>query len=335
MKKRVSFADGLFPALVFQMFVFSCSTEDAIERVLGQSGQPPVFLACKAVSATEVAFRFSTPVKVMSVRFDPGIEIVSVDEGSVVTIGIGGDPGEGERIMADLLVEDDRGNTLNVLVPFRTRNERLPPVLITELRTEYSNPKAEYIEFRTLAAGNLGALRLFIAANTKKPLTYEFSPVEVGAGEYILLHLRTMEADAADETGADLDLSGGTDAVAGARDLWVPGKTKLLHKTDAVYFLDQDDRIVDAVLMSENPDSWWKKEYFAAAAEFLGSQEAWRAAGGKVPGPEDAVITAGIKTAMTRSVSRDEKKPDTDTAADWYVTSTGGISPGKPNKGNP
>jgi hypothetical protein len=330
--KRIPFMAGLLPVLAFQLLVFSCSTESAIEQMLGQTGQPPVFLGCKAVSAAEVAFRFSLPVKVVSVRFDPGIEVASVSEGSVVTVGLGGDPGAGERVMADLLVEDDRGNTLNVLVPFRTRNERLPPVLITELRTEYSNPKAEFIEFKTLAAGNLGALRLFIAGNVKKPLVYEFSPVEVDAGEYILLHLRTMEADAADETGANLDLSGGTDAAAGARDLWVPGKIKLLHKTDAVYFLDQDDHVTDAVLMSEDPDPWWKKEHFAAAAEFLGSQAAWRAAGEKVPGPEDAVITSGIKTAMTRSVSRDEKIPDTNTAAGWYVTSNGGISPGRPNK---
>jgi hypothetical protein len=96
--------------------------------------------------------------------------------------------------------------------------------------------------------------------------------------------------------------------------------------------MDQDDRIIDAVLMSEKTGSWWAKEYFAQAAELLGSQGAWQSEGGKTPGPEDAVITEAVKTAMTRSVSRREGAPDTNTAADWYVTSTGGISPGKPNK---
>ncbi|MDR0601456.1 MAG: hypothetical protein LBG42_03675 [Treponema sp.] len=331
MKRCVLFAAGLFPALAVQMFMFSCSTGGAIEQAFALGGRPPEFLDCKAVSAAEVVFRFSLPVKVVSIRLDSGIEVVSVDEGSVVTVGLGGDTGAGKRVMADMLVEDGKGNTLNVLVPFRTRNERLPPVLLTELRTEYSNPNSEFIEFKTLSAGNLGALRLFIAGNVKKPLVYEFSPMEVAAGEYILLHLRTMEAEAADETGGNLDLSGGKDAVAGVRDLWVPGKTKLLRKTDAVYFLDQDDHVVDAVLLSENPDSRWSKEHFTAAAELLGSQEAWRAAGGNVPGPQDAVITAGIKTAMTRSVSRDEKKADANAASDWYVTPVGGISPGKPN----
>jgi hypothetical protein len=327
MRKHILLIAGLFPVLG----LFSCSTEDAIERVLGSGGQPPVFLGCKAVAEDEVAFRFSLPVKAVSVKFDPEMDVTGVEEGSVITVSLGNIPGAGEKVMADILVEDEKGNTLNVLVPFRTRNERLPPLMITELRTEYSKPKAEFIEFKTLGAGNLGALRVFIAGNPKKPLVYEFSPVETGSGEYILLHLRTMEDGTADETGSNLDLSGGTDAAAGARDFWIPGTDKLLHKTDAVYLMDQDDKIIDAILMSENPDPWWKKEHFSMAAELLRSQGVWHAEG-KTPGPEDAVITAAIKTAMTRSVSRQEGTPDTNTAADWYVTSTGGISPGKPNK---
>jgi hypothetical protein len=331
MKKHILYAAGLFPVLVV-LGLFSCSTEDAIERVLGSGGQPPVFLGCKAVAQDEIVFKFSLPVRAVSVKFDPEMEVAGVKDGSVVTVHLGKNPGAGERVLADILVEDEKGNTLNVLVPFRTRNDRLPPLVITELRTEYSKPKAEFIEFKTLKEGNLGALRVFIAGNSKKPLVYEFSPVETGGGEYILLHLRTMEEGAADETGSDLDLSGGTDAVAGIRDFWVPGADKLLRKTDAVYFMDQDDRIIDAALMSEKTDSWWAKEHFAQAAELLGSQGAWQTEGGKTPGPEDAVITAAVKTAMTRSVSRREGAPDTNTAADWYVTSTGGISPGKPNK---
>ncbi|MDR1277414.1 MAG: hypothetical protein LBK02_01540, partial [Treponema sp.] len=202
----------------------------------------------------------------------------------------------------------------------------------TELRTEYSKPKAEFVEFKTRQAGNLGALRLFIAGNYKQPLVYEFSPVEVGAGEYILIHLRTIEEGAKDETGSDLSASGGVDAVPGARDFWIPGSEKLLHKTDALYFLDQDDRVIDAVMLGENPDPWWDKEYLAAAADFLYQQGAWSSPEGKIPGPAEAVITYNIKTAMTRSISRDESTEDTNGAADWYITATGGASPGQPNK---
>jgi hypothetical protein len=316
-------------------FLASCSTGagEAVGQILDSaSSETPVLLGCKAAAPGEIDFSFSLPVKVLSLYISPDTEIASVDEGSEVRVHLAEIRAGGERITVDLLVEDEKGNTLNVLVPLRTRNDRIPPLLITELRTEYSKPKGEFVEFKTLGAGNLGALRLFIAGNYKNPLVYEFSPVETGEGEYILLHLRTVgDGTMVDETGSDLDFSGGTDAAAGARDFWVPGTEKLLHKTDAVYFLDQDDRVIDAVLMSENPDPSWSKDYLAAAADFLYQQGAWSSPEGTVPGPADAVITANIKTALTRSISRDESAGDSNGAEDWYITATGGVSPGKPN----
>jgi hypothetical protein len=311
--------------------VCSCSTGEAASQILGTSSQAPVFLACKAVSGTEIVFEFSQPVTVMSLHFTPPVNIESIDEGAAVHVSFSGGPAPGEKLTADLLAADEKGNTINVLIPLRTRNERIPAVLINELRTEYSKPKAEFIEFKILEAGNLAAVQIFIASNNKTPLIYEFSPVEVEAGEYIILHLRTMEEANCDEYGTDKNASGGADAIAGVRDFWIPGSAKLLRKTDAVYVLDQDDNVIDAVMLSETQDSWWNKDYLAAAAEFLHEKGAWKSADGKVPGPKDAVDSTNIKTAMTRSISRDETTPDTNTAADWYITATSGITPGKPN----
>jgi hypothetical protein len=323
---------SLLALAAFFCSVCSCSTGEAAEQIFGGSSEAPVFLTCKAVSETEIEFQFSCPVRVVSLRLDPAIESLSSEDGSAVKISLSHNPGPGERLTADLLVEDEHGNTINVLVPFRTRNVRIPGLRINELRTEYSKPKAEFIEFKILEEGNLSALRLFIAGNYKNPLVYEFPPVEVGAEEYIVLHLRTMEEACRDETGSDLDASGGTDAVAGARDLWRAGTDKVLHKTDVVYVLDQDDKVVDAIMLSENPDPWWNKEYLAEAADFLFKQGAWKSAAGKIPGPADAVITYNIKTAMTRSICRDETAAPDKTAAEWYICATSGISPGKPNK---
>ena len=312
--------------------VCSCSTREAAAQILGASSTAPVFLACKAVSETEINFRFSLPVKVISLRFSPAITVDSVEEGSIVRVSIARNSSPGEKITADLLAEDEHGNTINVLVPFRSRNNRIPSLCVNELRTEYSKPKAEYIEFKILKAGNLGALRVFIAGNPKNPLVYEFSPVEVNAGEYVLLHLRMPEEGCRDEYGINLDESGGTDAVAGVRDIWISGSEKLLHKTDVVYILDQDDKVLDAVMIVETSESWWSKEYFAEAADFLFRQDAWKSAEGKIAGPADAVNTSTIKTALTKSISRKENAVDTNTAADWYAAAVSGYSPGKPNK---
>ena len=309
----------------------SCSTGEAAAQITGTSSQAPVFLACKAVSGTEIDFEFSRPVRIVSLHFSPSLEVETIDEGDVVRVNFTEELSPGEKLTADLLAIDENGNTINVLVPLRTRNDRIPALLINELRTEYSKPKAEFIEFKILEAGNLAAVQVYIAGNNKTPLVYEFSPVEVSAGEYILLHLRTTEDANCDEYGNDKSLSGGADAVAGVRDFWVPGTSKLLRKTDIVYVLDQDDNVIDAVMLAESMDPWWNKDYLAAAANFVYEKGAWKSADGKVPGPKDAVDSFNIKTAMTRSLSRDETAADTNTAADWYITATSGITLGKPN----
>jgi hypothetical protein len=310
-------------------FSLSCSIEEAAQ-VVGKRSQAPVFLGCKAVSGRELQFYFSQPVRVLSFAADPPLPMEEVGDGEVVRINLSGDIPGGERYTADLLVEDEEGNTLTVLVPFRSRNVRMPSLLINELRTEYSKPKTEFVELKTLEAGNLGALRLFIAGNAKNPLVFEFPPVEVQAGEYILVHLRTIDDGAIDETGDNLALSGGADAGKNSRDFWVPGAEKRLHKTDAVYVMDQDDTVIDAVMLSEDSDPWWTKDTFVQAADLLYQQGAWTQGEG-IPGPSGAVITFNIKTAMTRSISRDALIPDSNTQADWYITATSGATPGAEN----
>jgi len=313
--------------------VCSCATGiggDVAGQIIGNKSEPPVFISCQAVSETEINFCFSLPVKVTSLHFNPAITLDEVENGSIVRVTFSGGPGSGERLTADLLAEDSSGNTINVLVPLLTRNNRIPPLLINEIRTEYSKPKCEFIEFKTLQAGNLGALRLFIAGNYKAPMVYEFPPVEVAAGEYITLHLRTTEETNCDELGRNLDESGGADSSPTARDLWIPGASKLLHKTDVVYVLDQDDGVVDSVLLSESADPWWNKDYFAEAAEFLFKAGAWESQDGNICNPVDAVSSSG--TTLTRTICRDETlKQSSGTAADWYITANSSATPGKPN----
>jgi hypothetical protein len=140
-----------------------------------------------------------------------------------------------------------------------------------------------------------------------------------------------VEEGVLNETEGDPSLSGGADTTENSWDFWIPNTEKLLHKTDTVYLMDQDDNIIDAVMMSENPDPWWTKDHFVQAADLLFQQGAWVSADGEIPGPADAVITFNIKTAMTRSISRDETAGDSNSAADWYVTATSGASPGTVN----
>ena len=335
---RLGFA--LLASVLF-LLVCACSTEAVIQEVLGKSLEAPVFIDCRPVSSTEIAFTFSRPVRVVSLNFDIDIETDSIEEGEEVIITLSRPLEAGRKITADILVEDSGRNSLNVIVPFRSRNDRMPAIIFNEIRTEYTKSKPEYVEFFVLGSGNLGAMKFFIAGYSQNPV-YEFPPAEVSAGEYIVLHLRTMDEECKDETGQDLALSGGNDAQSNARDLWVPGAVKLIHKTDALWLADQDGKIIDAVLLCEKPDAGWgKSTAIPAAAEMLGRENAWLPPAGAVsgedgnlpaswiPGPDDAVFSG--TTTNTRTICRDETIPPGPRAKNWYVTVTSGATPGKAN----
>jgi hypothetical protein len=270
------------------------------------------------------------PVKVVSLSLDPFLQINSIHEDKTVKVNLTETLKPGQRFNTELLAEDEHGQTVGVSVTLYNKNNRKPELIINELRTEYSKPRAEFIEFKIVSAGNLGSLRVFIAGNNN-PMVYEFLPVEVYEDEYIVLHLRTLEDSCVDEYGDSLDESGGTDSSPAARDFWVPGSAKLLRKTDAVYVMDQDDIVLTAVMLSENPDDWWARESLSQTAELFYNQGAWKSPAGNICSPADAISSLNIKTAITRSISRDETINNTNTASDWYVTANSGATPGLPN----
>jgi hypothetical protein len=313
----------------------SCSTggnwANAILK-LGSSTQAPIFLNCRMVSGNEIEFEFSQSVKVTSINFDPVLEISLIEDGSIVRVLLKESAEPGIPVTADLLVEDAQKNTTNVLISFRARNNRMPELVINEIRTDYTRPRAEFIEFKMLSPGNLGAMRVFILGNTNatRQTIYEFLPVEVKKDEYVVLHLRKVEPDCIDEYGERLDESGGRDSSPTGRDIWIPGNAKLLHKeATAIYVLDQDDNVLTGVMISDGKSSSWDKDYLAEAAELLFKHGAFTSLDGSICSPIGAINTTG--TSNTRTICRDETVENTNTAADWYITHTGCATPGAPN----
>jgi hypothetical protein len=315
------------------------SQEDSSQDSQGggsQAYQAPVFLEYRMVSENKIEFEFSKPVTITSLRFDPVLNVASIEDGSTVRVTLEENAAPGLSFTADLSAEDGQGNTINVSVSLRSRNNRMPLLQINELCTEYSNAaagkKEEFIELKMKSAGNLGAMRVVILGNTNasKQTIYEFMPVEVDENEYVVLHLRTWDDSCKDEYVGNREESGGVNSSPDAWDFWIPGNTKLMHKAAAaVYVLDQDDRVLDAVMISEKPDLLWTKDYFAEAAGFLFGKDAWKSVSGNVGGPIDAFSSAG--TTATRTICRDEAAEDTNTAADWYIAAKSGATPGKPN----
>ncbi|MCL2410762.1 MAG: hypothetical protein FWC97_03880 [Treponema sp.] len=311
----------------------SCTTGDSgISTMLGGSSQALLYLGSKTVSENKIEFEFSRPVIIKSLNFEPSLKIASIEDGSTVKIKLEEAAKPGILVTANILAEDEKRNTINVLVSFRSRNNRMPELVINEIRTEHSNPRTEFIEFKIRSDGNLGGMRVFILGNTNasRLTIYEFRPVEVKKDDYVTLHLRTVEDSARDEYNGRKDESGGRDSSPEAWDFWIPGNTKRIHReASVVYVLDQDDNVLSAVMLSGEPATWWARDYFAEAAIFLFNQGAWKSIDGNIPTPADAVRTTG--TTNTRTINRDETAPNTGTNADWYITVTSGVTAGRPN----
>jgi len=326
-----------FLLLVISTMYVSCSTPDTSisAQIQGNSSQSVLYLNCKAVSEDEIEFEFSRPVTIRNLVFFPDIPIESIENGSTVRVKLKEGAVPGNLITADLLAEDENKNTINVLVSLRARNNRMPDILINELCTEYSNPKTEFIEFLIKSDGNLGGMRVIIHGNSNasRQTIYEFKPVEVKENDFVVLHLRTVDDNCIDEYGDNLDESGGKNATPGARDFWIPGNTKLVHKeATIIYVLDQDDKVLTALIVTNKPDPWWSKDYFADAAIFLYNQGVWLSPEGHIPRPADAANSTG--TTNTRTINRDEAAENPNTAAAWYVTVTSGATPGRTNNLN-
>jgi hypothetical protein len=278
------------------------------------------------------------------------LEEFSGEYESTVALRFKEDISGGKSITADLLVEDADSNSLNLLVPVKTRNERIPKTLkLNEVRLEQGSSTSggikyhtiEFIELYTKTDGNLGAMRLFVASMGIDEPVYEFPQAEVKAGEYITLHMRTKEGDTAiDELGDKLNLSAAvvskkTEVIDTVRDLWVPVNTRYLHDTDVIYIVDQDDVVIDAIVIAESPDVWTKKSVFSKAAELLAKQGAWLDKDGravKSPGYTDAVDSTNA--TATRTLCRDETKEDSNTLADWYICAQSNATPGEKNSTN-
>ena len=311
-------------AVIAVLFTVGCSTETSLQRLLGTSASSIVFNGCKTPAEGEVNFYFSREVNVSSLYFDPPMETEILSQGEIVTIRFDSALPGGSLVSTDILVEDENRNTLNVLVSFRTRNDRMPELEINEIRTAYSNSngnaRVEFVEIKALTAGNLGAMRLFAAYEKEEPI-FEFPPVEVKKNEYIVVHTRSIEPGIVNETGTNLGESKGNDALPTARDFWMPGTLKL-HDTNVIYLMDQDDNILDGVLLLSSNYKW--KDSMTIPAREMAEQGMWSGSG-----PEDAVNTSG--NTATRTINRDEKKKNSHSAADWYVTVTSGATPGREN----
>lgn len=213
--------------------------------------------------------------------------------------------------------QDESGNTITFSLTFAGYNNRIPPVILNEVRTEYTKPKSEFVELRVLEDGNIGGLTVYNACDGEK-LMYVFPSVEVKKGEFIVLHYRTLEEACKDEL-LSLDESGGTDSCPAARDFWVKDTKARIGLQDVILIKSSSSgSILDALLLSESGKENWKTAELEKAARSAYECGAW-SSGWE---PKDAFCSDNVTT--TRTINRQID-------GSWITAASGGASPGREN----
>lgn len=237
-------------------------------------------------------------------------------------------------------VKDATGSTLTFDIGFTGHNARVPHIIFSEINTKYAKPKTEFVEFYVLEDGNLGGMVLQSGTYGIEK-DYVFPVIEVNAGEYLVLHMRSIEDGIVNETGEDLTVSAGKLASDEGRDLWVLGTEKRLTDTDVLLLRERlNGTIIDALLYAESDKLEWSKDLMSTYAREAYNAKIWDG------GFEIATAASTDNTTATRTLSRQNiatiaesfESDGTITANradDWLVVTTSNATPGTANSSNP
>ncbi|ULQ60853.1 hypothetical protein K7I13_06195 [Brucepastera parasyntrophica] len=326
---------GLILCFILCVLTASCMVHQEALTILGGDITIPKLENFEVTGGRELRAVFSRPVKILSARAvtanenpeNLNITFPDEQEASEVSFFLEYDMETGAKAVLSALVADKKGNTLSFSVPFSGYNNCPAELLINELRAVYSKPKVEYIEFLVLGSGNLSGIEVFNAMNPDNP--YIFPAAEVTAGEFIILHLRSIEDGILDEITTEI-ISGGTEASPHARDFWavhIPNKVPLKPTSVIIVRERENGRIMDAVLCIQEGSEVWPNDTVKKYAELAAETGAWHPSALT----EDAVVMPN-SSATTRSLGRNEYSDDSNGAPDWKFCATGKYSPGKVNE---
>ncbi|WP_407398161.1 hypothetical protein [Treponema sp.] len=296
-----------------------------------------------------------------------GVEATYSEDGKTVFVEMTDSTVIGNRYVLEGLIMDEHGNSLTFSIPFRGFNDHPAKVILSEVRNAYGTAsvkdgagtsqkvhRSEYVEVYVLDGGNLCGIEV-CSANDGDDKKYSMPAVEVNSGDYITVHMRTVDADEFDgegmvsELGDDLTLSTHEDSCSTARDLWSDNTKSCFADSDIVYLRNSfNGSILDALVYAKSTLVFWKDAYsdIADAVDLSGvwDSEVF---------PENGVCSDYITTsAATRSFSRqnidecilayERKEPIVNGKNVWMITAnTGsgknliqGITPGYRNSSN-
>lgn len=265
------------------------------------------------------------------------VEHIPSEDCCTVKFRINGETEIGKSYGLYSCVKDKRGNSLSFSVPFLGENTNFPVTVISEVSDSYSKKDFmyEYVELYTVTAGNLFGLELVSASDGKR---FALPAVDVGKGEYIVVHLRKPDDEkAVSELSGNLNESKAPGSVRGARDIWIENQESVLNSSAEILILNNraKSKFEDCVFYCKRSyakeNAAWKTDALAAASKQCAESGLWH--GGI--SPADAVFSE--KRDATSFISR-KNIPVTasppnhqNSNSAWVGTPKSKSTPGKPN----
>lgn len=234
------------------------------------------------------------------------------------------------------IAHDQQGNSLLFQVPFYGFNRNVAGVVLSEVSSEYDKPKVEFIELYVHRSGNLAGIEL---CSVNKNFEYVFPAVEVAAGEYIVLHMRTLEEESGhvDELDNNLSASTASDSCAEVRDLWISSTSEIIGTSDVLVLRERaKGKLMDALLyISPKVSDTSKKKILPAGEDVI-------AEGGWIAGEDGDSWLSSDGITLTRTLSRQNIAEiqrmaeegltiPVPSKEDWFVVATSCATPGLPN----
>ncbi|AEE16029.1 hypothetical protein [Treponema brennaborense] len=325
-------------------------TEDSVQQVEGDMIAPEL-IAVSQLNETQLRLSFSEDVGVSAANVyadgvlfctgtaaGSGTEAAALSAEPVITLDAA--PAVGVQYVLTGTAADKKGNSLLFTIPFSGYNGRVPALVLSEIRSEYSSGKSEFIELYVLSPGNLAGVTVY-SANDDKYGAYEFPAADVAAGEYVTLHYRLSADDAeacVDETGADLNASASKESCGDSRDFWIRDSVARIGKSDVVLLRDRaGGKLLDALPYSESSKTAWKTDALRAAAQEAADAGVWPAGGDDFSESFCSDGVTATRTLSRRNVAVLDAAAESGTGfppsdkTSWIVTATGGATPGMPN----
>ncbi len=326
-------ANILIAGVLFTSMHSGCESQAGLPDMIKGDWQSPTLVTVTAQSANVLALAFNEPVHLLEATIDPAIEIADWNlRGNVLELQGAAPFLPGWEYWIEARVKDDAGNMSSILANVYGLNENLPDIRISEFVSKGSTARPDWVELELLSDGNIGGICLYEGSPGIWDSRKILPAVELKAGNFVVVHFKPDGIPGEIDELLDTAESEGKDTHPDAWDFWVAGGDGIPNSTGALTLTAfSEGPILDAVLFTtKRYDPNDSKRGFGLASQLAIFEDMVQRGGWKISGdfviPDDGLNPE--ESTATRSICRDPGAPDTDSAADWYITPTRGATPG-------